>query len=327
MSLLTKASLLLTPNAYKANTIYCIIPSDGSGDLAYTRTSTSTRVNSVGVVEAISNGVPPLDYSDSLTSPCWLFEPSRTNSLLNSATLSTQSVTTTAVPYSLSFYGTGTIVLSGSATGTFVGSGVSNRSKFTFTPTAGTLTLTVSGTCTNAQLEAGSYATSYIVTTTSTRTRSGYTASETTASSSIGQTEGVMFAESAALFNDLTTRHISISNGTTTNRLSLFYSNVSNRISVSMISGGTTIISSISYDIADTTQFCKMAVRYSNTLGVSLWVNGVNRASSIATTLPISMTRFGFDNASSTVFLGKVKNAGLYNTYLSDAEMATLTTL
>ena len=326
MSLLTKASLLLTPNAYKANKLYCIVPSDGSGDLAYTRTSTATRVNSVGVVEAVSNGVPTLDYSEGLTSPCWLFEPSRTNSLLNSATLSTQSVTTTAVPYSLSFYGTGTIVLSGSATGTFVGSGVSSRSKFTFTPTAGTLTLTVSGTCTNAQLEAGSYATSYITTTTTTRNRSGYTASETTASSSIGQTEGVMFAESAALFNDLTTRHISISNGTTSNRLSLFYSNASNRISASIISGGTAI-ATLNYDIADTTQFCKMAVRYSNTLGVSLWVNGANRASSVATTLPISMTRFGFDNASATVFLGKVKNAGLYNTYLSDAEMVTLTTL
>ena len=326
MSLLTKASLLLTPNAYKANTIYCIIPSDGSGDLAYTRTSTSTRVNSVGVVEAISNGVPSLDYSDSLTSPYWLFEPSRINSLLNSATLSTQSVTTTAVPYSLSFYGTGTIVLSGSVTGTFVGSGVSNRSKFTFTPTAGTLTLTVSGTCTNAQLEVGSYATSYIVTTTSARTRSGYTASETTASSSIGQTQGVMFVESAALFDDLATRHISISNGTTTNRLSLLYSNVSNRISATINAGGGTV-ATLNYDIADTTQFCKMAVRYSNTLGVSLWVNGVNRASSAATTLPISMNRFGFDNASSTSFFGKVKNAGLYNTYLSDTEMVTLTTL
>jgi len=327
MSLLTKASLMLTANAYKASTIYCVIPSDGSGDLVYTRGSTATRVNSVGVVEAISTAVPQLDYSDSLTSPCWLFEPGRTNSLLNSATLATQSVTTTAVTHSLSFYGTGTIVLSGSATGTFVGSGASIRSKFTFTATAGTLTLTVTGTCTNAQLEPASYATSYIPTTTAPRSRSGYTASETTASSSIGQTEGVLFVESAALFNDLTTRHISISDGTTSNRLSLFYSSTSNRISVSMISGGTSILSTMNYDIANATQFCKMAVRYSNTLGVSLWVNGVNRSSSTATTLPVSMTRFAFDNASTTLFFGKVKTVALYNTYLSNAEMALLTTL
>jgi len=327
MSLLTKASLILTPNAYKVNTIYCVVPSDGSGDLAYTRTSVSTRVNSSGVVQDITNQVPPLDYSGGATSPCLLFEPSRTNFLLNSVSLSTQSVTTTATTYSLSFYGTGTITLSGTYSGSLVGTGASNRVSLTFTATAGTLTLTVSGTCANAQLESSLYPTSYILTTTSTRTRSGYTASKTSIPTLIGQTQGVLFLESATLFNDLTTRQVTISNGTVSNRIALYYSNASNTISVSMTSGGTTIISSIDYVIADTTQFAKIAVRYSNTLGVSLWVNGVNRASSVATTLPVSMTRFGFDNASSTVFLGKVKSAQLYNTYLSDAEMETLTTL
>jgi len=171
MSLLTQASLVLTPNAYKANKIYSIIPSSGSGDMTTTRATTATRVNNTGVVENVATGIPRLDYSNSLTSPTWLLEPQRTNRVLNSATVVTQTITTTSVANTLSFYGTGTITLSGTFSGSLVGTGASNRVSLTFTPTVGNLILTVSGSCTNGQLEIGSYATSYIPTTTSTVTR------------------------------------------------------------------------------------------------------------------------------------------------------------
>jgi hypothetical protein len=79
--------------------------------------------------------------------------------------LSTQSVTVTAAAHTLSFWGTGTITLSGTSTaGPLVGTGAGNRVSLTFTPTAGSLTLTVSGTVSNAQLETGSYASSPIPT-------------------------------------------------------------------------------------------------------------------------------------------------------------------
>jgi hypothetical protein len=88
------------------------------------------------------------------------------NLLLNSATLSTQNITSVAVPYTLSFENTGTVTLSGTSTaGPLVGTGVGNRVSLTFTPTAGTLTLTVSGTVSNAQLEIGSTANQYVPTT------------------------------------------------------------------------------------------------------------------------------------------------------------------
>jgi hypothetical protein len=106
-----------------------------------------------------------------------LYEPLATNLLLNNATLSTQSVTVTAVAHTLSFWGTGTITLTGTSTaGPLVGTGAANRVTLTFTPTAGSLTCTVSGTVSNAQLETGTVATSLIPTygVTQTRAIDGY---------------------------------------------------------------------------------------------------------------------------------------------------------
>lgn len=93
---------------------------------------------------------------------------SRRNLLVATATLSTQSVTVTAVAHTLSFTGTGTITLTGaSIAGPLVGTGASNRVTLTFTPSAASLTLTVVGSVTLAQLEIGSTATAYQPITTS----------------------------------------------------------------------------------------------------------------------------------------------------------------
>lgn len=107
------------------------------------------------------------DGSGGWAGPVCLIEPEATNLLLNSGPLSTQDVTVTAEPHTLHFTGTGTVTLSGASTaGPLVGTGTGedNRVSVTFTPTAGTLTLTVSGTVSNAQMETGYNATSYIPT-------------------------------------------------------------------------------------------------------------------------------------------------------------------
>ncbi len=41
----------MVPSGYKEDTVYSVVPSDGSGDLSFTRASNGTRVNSAGLVE------------------------------------------------------------------------------------------------------------------------------------------------------------------------------------------------------------------------------------------------------------------------------------
>jgi len=88
------------------------------------------------------------------TSPARPVASGRKNLLIGTATLSTQSVTVAAIPHTITFSGGGTVTASGTYTGALT-------SGQTFTPTAGTLTLTVAGSVTSAQLERGSAATSY----------------------------------------------------------------------------------------------------------------------------------------------------------------------
>lgn len=70
----------------------------------------------------------------------------RVNLLIGTETLATQSVTTLATNYTLSFSGTGSVTLSGTATGTY------SAGTRAITCTAGTLTITVSGSVTQADL-------------------------------------------------------------------------------------------------------------------------------------------------------------------------------
>jgi hypothetical protein len=82
MNLLDTASLVVTPNGYKASKLYSIVPSDGTGDMTFARTGdTATRVNSSGLIETVLANKPRLDYLGG-GCPKLLLEPQRTN-LLN----------------------------------------------------------------------------------------------------------------------------------------------------------------------------------------------------------------------------------------------------
>jgi hypothetical protein len=78
------ASLLVTPNGYKASKIYSAKPTDGTGDLAFSRASTAMRRNSAGLWESVASNVPRLQYPVGGGCPSWLFEPQATNVFLGS---------------------------------------------------------------------------------------------------------------------------------------------------------------------------------------------------------------------------------------------------
>jgi len=175
--------------------------------VTFTRTgNTATVTNSSGVIVGINADLPRFDF-DPVTFVCrgLLIEESRTNVLLNSlidgTSLATQSVTVTAAARTLSFYGTGEIVLSGAASATVTGTGsYPTRTTLTFTPSAGSLTLTVTGTVQFAQLELGSFATSFIPTAASqvTRTADVATMTGTNFSDWYNQSQGAFVAASYA---------------------------------------------------------------------------------------------------------------------------------
>ena len=101
MSFYDDASLVVIPSAQKTSKLYAVKPTDGSGDLTFTRTGdTATRVNSAGLIVPVLANVPRLDYLGS-TCPRLLLEPQRTNLVtyseqLDNAAWTKVQITTTA---------------------------------------------------------------------------------------------------------------------------------------------------------------------------------------------------------------------------------------
>jgi hypothetical protein len=67
--LLNSASLVVIPSGYKEDTVYSVVPSDGSGDLSFTRASNGTRINSAGLVEVCPWNL--LQQSEAFDSTGW----------------------------------------------------------------------------------------------------------------------------------------------------------------------------------------------------------------------------------------------------------------
>ena len=73
--------LALIPSGTKAQKVYSVLPSDGSGDFTFDRANgLATRINKNGLVEEVANDTPRLDYLNG-TCPSLLLEDERTNNI------------------------------------------------------------------------------------------------------------------------------------------------------------------------------------------------------------------------------------------------------
>jgi len=102
MSLLTQASLIMTPNAIKENKVYSIIPTNGNGDFTFTRATlaSSTLNNDAGLIETVPYNL--LSYSEQ-------FDNASFWSKINSATITANTTTApngTLTADTLNFNGT-----------------------------------------------------------------------------------------------------------------------------------------------------------------------------------------------------------------------------
>ena len=312
------ASLILTPNAYKAGKLYSAKPDFGAGDFTVDRNSTATYIDEDGLIKTALANVPRIENGAILT------EPQSTNLYLNSATLATQNITTTASSYTVSFYGTGTITFSGSYVGSLVGAGAAVRVSKTFTATAGTLTSTISGQVTEGQCENLTYATSYISTTTTTETRLKDILKDAGDVNTFNSLEGVLFVEMAALANDSSkNRYITISDGTDNNRVTLYYNSNNLEITGWVFIDGANIFLSAQITQVD---FIKCAIKWRQN-DFAFWVNGVevvtNTSSNIFpvnTLNTLALYRVG------DIFEGKIKQLKVFKTALTDQQLTDLTT-
>ena len=175
-----------------------------------------------------------------------------------------------------------------------------------------------------AQLEAGSYPTSYIKTSGSTVTRNADQFTRDGIASLINSTEGVLFFEGGILSDDGTTQIISLFESTSS-RVSLTFSTTLNRIQFYVAINGFTNTVTINAEGFTKTDINKIALRYGAN-NYALFINGVKEGENTTqgNTFTVgSLTELTLSNT--LPFYGKVKQLQVYDTALTDMQLIQLT--
>ena len=176
-----------------------------------------------------------------------------------------------------------------------------------------------------SQVELGSYATSYIPTYGSTVQRAADTASGAGNSEVFNDSEGVLFADIAALANDSSLRTITLGDNSSSNAVSFRYDNP-NQITLYLNSGGVSQFSAAAN--VQTLSFNKCLIKYKAN-DFSAWVNGfkigVDTSGIIFPSGTLDRLNFDIGYNSVSPFHGKTKEIGYYDTALTDAELEYMT--
>ena len=387
MSFYSDASLVLIPSGIKAAKVYSQKPTNGTGDLDFSRASTATRTNASGLIEAVASNVPRLDYSDGATCPRLLLEGQRTNLQVYSEQFDNATgwrnlgttVPVVTANQSLSPDGTNTadkiVIAAGSSfvrnnasigsSGTQISSVylkgevggetvyifmivnsiyssllctlTTDWQRFSFSYSGGGVMrfgigcdLTAgSGMVTQpaatiyawgAQVEAGTFVSTYIPTTTATVTRLVDSALKTGISSLIGQTQGVLFWEGIVTQQ---TDIIAINRGTVNG---VYITKGSGNLYRCSIYNSSNIITLNDTTVRTTNTKIALAYKSGNS---ALFVNGVKvatSASSITFSGALSEIRLN-DNFLIASAPQSANQINVYGTRLTDAQCIELTTL
>jgi len=178
-----------------------------------------------------------------------------------------------------------------------------------------------------AQQEQGSYATSYIPSLSgSATTRLADVCNNSGSAQDFNSEGGVLYAEIAALANDLTRRIITITDSTLNSIVKLEYKNTSNQIEAVLYNGNTECL--ILHTLSDETEFNKIAFKYKQD-DFSLFVNGikVGTDTSGAVFTPNTLNNLSFYQGNSNNLYGKVKDLQVFTEALTDEQLAALTTI
>jgi hypothetical protein len=189
----------------------------------------------------------------------------------------------------------------------------------------GSVTATTNGTdglyIYGAQLEQGSYATSYIPNYGTPQTRAQDVCDGAVDAATFNDSEGVLYAEIAALADDGTFRNISVNNGTTAQSVRIYYRNTTNQITALI---GSSSGSSVTVSVANAYTFNKIAFVYQND-NAKLFVNGVLEGTISGITMPTGLNQLDFNIANVLPFYGKAKEVIYFPKALSDLQLAILT--
>ena len=180
-----------------------------------------------------------------------------------------------------------------------------------------------------AQVEASSYATSYIPTNGSTVTRLADAAFGAGSSDLINSTEGVLYAEIAALANENLQRISSISDGTANNTIQLgFLNSATNYKFFASVRVGGAFQAFMVYDFgAVQPTFKKVAVKYKQN-DFALWIDGIKVVTDTSGNVPSGLNKLSFDRGDGGQdFYGKTKCLAVFKEALTDAELECLTTI
>jgi len=177
-----------------------------------------------------------------------------------------------------------------------------------------------------AQLEVGSYETSYIPTsTTAVVTRSAETANGAGNAQTFNDSEGVLMAE-VAYPNQTSSviEEISINDGSYQNRVALRLNTTTNQIRAIVRVGGSNQFS-VERVISNVAIFNKIAIKYKGN-DFALWVNGIELGTDSSGTTPPNLNKLAFDDgAGANDFYGNTKQIQYFNTILDSQQLEQLT--